>query len=275
MFGLTYPIAYPAPSDMLFGYHPAYAPSYTSTLHAHHVGGVHLRTHTVLASRTRTRTTPYEGCHAQSHNGNVRIIHNTWCAYCTPQVAHCGSCTAHSRQPTHIPHTTHHMQHTLHLAHMAPSGTHPHDHTARTRHRCSAVAVFRGQVASLANSVPPSLRVTMSSDLGPFEVGQIWALHREGYSHREIAKRVTRGRDKPGPSLCAIGDAARRLGSDPTWTGCRACGSGHRKPWLFRVMRTEWISWIVCLFHRSSAPVCPNPNFPQSKRSTGSLGSLS
>ena len=45
---------------------------------------------------------------------------------------------------------------------------------------------------------------TMAVDLGPFEVGQILALHHEGYSHRQIAERVTRGRDQPGPSLTAV-----------------------------------------------------------------------
>ena len=31
----------------------------------------------------------------------------------------------------------------------------------------------------------------MTSKLGPFEVGQVLALHREGFSHRDIAERVT------------------------------------------------------------------------------------
>ena len=30
----------------------------------------------------------------------------------------------------------------------------------------------------------------MLSRLGPFEVGQVFALHHEGYSHREIAAKV-------------------------------------------------------------------------------------
>ena len=70
---------------------------------------------------------------------------------------------------------------------------------------------------------------TMAVDLGPFEVGQILALHREGYSHRQIAERVTRGRDQPGPSLTAVGDAVRRLDADPTWLGGRAEGSGRKR----------------------------------------------
>ena len=51
----------------------------------------------------------------------------------------------------------------------------------------------------------------MAADLGPFEVGQILALHREGYSHRQIAERVTRGRDHAGPSPSAVGETVCRL----------------------------------------------------------------
>ena len=69
----------------------------------------------------------------------------------------------------------------------------------------------------------------MASDLGPFEVGQIIALHREGYSHRQIADRVTRGRDQPGPKLSAVGEAVRRLDADPSWTGSRTPGSGRKR----------------------------------------------
>ena len=69
----------------------------------------------------------------------------------------------------------------------------------------------------------------MGTDLGPFEVGQILALHREGFSHRQIADRVTRGRDQPGPKLTAVGEAVRRLDADPTWTGSRALGSGRKR----------------------------------------------
>ena len=39
----------------------------------------------------------------------------------------------------------------------------------------------------------------MAVHLGPFEVGQIWALHREGFSHRQIADKVTRGRGQAVP----------------------------------------------------------------------------
>ena len=69
----------------------------------------------------------------------------------------------------------------------------------------------------------------MATDLGPFEVGQIWALHKEGYSHRQITDRVTRGRAGPGPSLTAVADTVRRLLADPTWTGGRASGSGRKR----------------------------------------------
>ena len=44
----------------------------------------------------------------------------------------------------------------------------------------------------------------MATRLGPFEVGQILALRREGYSHWQIAEKVTRG-----PSLAAVSIAVR------------------------------------------------------------------
>ena len=69
----------------------------------------------------------------------------------------------------------------------------------------------------------------MATDLGPFEVGQIWALHKEGLSHRQIKDRVTRGRDGPRPSLTAVADTVRRLLADPMWTGGRAAGSGRKR----------------------------------------------
>ena len=69
----------------------------------------------------------------------------------------------------------------------------------------------------------------MATDLGPFEVGQIWALHKDGYSHRQITDRVTRGRNGPGPSLTTVADTVRRLLADPTWTGGRAQGSGRKR----------------------------------------------
>ena len=62
---------------------------------------------------------------------------------------------------------------------------------------------------------------TVAVDLGVFEVGQILALHREGYSHRQIAERVTRGRDQAGPSLTAVGDVAcanLRVGNDDLYS---------------------------------------------------------
>ena len=65
--------------------------------------------------------------------------------------------------------------------------------------------------------------------MGPFEVGQILALRREGNSHRQIAERVTRGRDLAGPSLTAVGDAVCRLDADPTWLAGRAEGCGRKR----------------------------------------------
>ena len=59
----------------------------------------------------------------------------------------------------------------------------------------------------------------MATDLGPFEVGQIWVLHKEGYSHRQIRDRVTRGRDGSGLSLSAVADTVRRLLAEPSWAG--------------------------------------------------------
>ena len=69
----------------------------------------------------------------------------------------------------------------------------------------------------------------MASKLGPFEVGQVWALHREGFSHRDIAERVTRGRDGEGPTVGAICQVVQRLDAEPTWTGDRASGSGRKR----------------------------------------------
>ena len=43
-------------------------------------------------------------------------------------------------------------------------------------------------------SVP--LAAMSPMDLGRFEVGQIWALHKEGFSHRQIAERATHGRTR-------------------------------------------------------------------------------
>ena len=105
--------------------------------------------------------------------------------------------------------------------------------TGSVRGRCStslcvcssSARVLSSQFSQLAAATTPS----MASDLGPFEVGQILALHREGYSHRQIADRVTRGRDQPGPKLFAVGEAVRRLGADPTWTGSQKEAGDHRK----------------------------------------------
>ena len=111
-----------------------------------------------------------------------------------------------------------------------PTHTHTHTHTQCRAHAHFIQRCSFSDIKLLASPLTRRLRCfAMSSDLGPFEVGQIWALHREGFSHREIAERVTRGRDSPGPSLCTIGDAVRRLDSDPTWTGGRECGSGRKR----------------------------------------------
>ena len=69
----------------------------------------------------------------------------------------------------------------------------------------------------------------MATDLGLFEVGQIWALHKDGYSHRQITDRVTRGRNGPGPSLTTVADTVCRLLADPIWTDGRAQGSGRKR----------------------------------------------
>ena len=69
----------------------------------------------------------------------------------------------------------------------------------------------------------------MATDLGPCEVGQLWALHKERYSHRQITDRVTRGRDGPGPSLTAVADTVRHLLADPSSIGGRASGSGRKR----------------------------------------------
>ena len=106
------------------------------------------------------------------------------------------------------------------------SSSQPHTGLSRmqkTRSRHATDAAILLHIAQLC------LCYKMASDLGPFEVGQILALHREGYSHRQIAERVTRGRTKPGPSLCAIGATVRHLDADPSWTGQRKCGSGSKR----------------------------------------------
>ena len=48
------------------------------------------------------------------------------------------------------------------------------------------------------------LDVAMAVDLVPFEVGQIWTLHREGYSYRQIADKVTCGCDQLGPDVVEV-----------------------------------------------------------------------
>ena len=45
----------------------------------------------------------------------------------------------------------------------------------------------------------------MTSQLSPFEVGQILALHNEEYSHRQIAERVCHGRGDRAVSLASVG----------------------------------------------------------------------
>ena len=76
---------------------------------------------------------------------------------------------------------------------------------------------------------PTRLSDAMPAKLGPFEAGQILALPREGYSHRQMAERVTHGRGGVTVSLASIGEAVRRLLSDPGWAGDRAFGSGRKR----------------------------------------------
>ena len=59
----------------------------------------------------------------------------------------------------------------------------------------------------------------MPSRLGPFEVDQFFALHREGYSDKEIAARVMHGRGCEAVSLASVGAAVRRLKADACWVG--------------------------------------------------------
>ena len=70
-------------------------------------------------------------------------------------------------------------------------------------------------ISSRARSVLPFFclagsRVLLSAmppvDLGRFEIGQIWALHKEGSSHRQIAERATQAHD-----LCASFSRKRRM----------------------------------------------------------------
>ena len=67
-------------------------------------------------------------------------------------------------------------------------------------------------------------RWSQMSDLSPFEVGQITALHSEGYSLREIAERI---RAPDGIAFSAVARCIKRRQKDPTWTGGRRAGSGR------------------------------------------------
>ena len=57
--------------------------------------------------------------------------------------------------------------------------------------------------------------------LGPFEVGQIVALLREGYTSHRVIRGKVRKADGDMPSLGCVGDAIRRLGKEKSWTGER------------------------------------------------------
>ena len=86
---------------------------------------------------------------------------------------------------------------------------------------------FAAQVCASIRSA--RLHWIMAPRLTPFEVGQIFALCREGFSHRDIAARVTRGRGPDTVSFGSVGEAVRRLESDPSWMGDRAPGSGRKR----------------------------------------------
>ena len=80
---------------------------------------------------------------------------------------------------------------------------------------CSVLCLHPHELPFAASSAAfARLDVAMAVDLGPFEVGQIWALHREGYSHRQIADKVTRGRDQLGPSPSTVGEVVRHSAND-------------------------------------------------------------
>lgn len=68
------------------------------------------------------------------------------------------------------------------------------------------------------------------AQLGPWEVGQILALKKEGFSQRQIAERVTKATEgKENPSFGSVGAAMRRLDAEPDWTGERHEGSGRKR----------------------------------------------
>ena len=67
-----------------------------------------------------------------------------------------------------------------------------------------------------------------TAKLGPWEAGQIFALMREGFSHREIKDRVVKEDGSP-VSLASVGDTVRKLKKNKTWTGQRKEGSGKKR----------------------------------------------
>ena len=66
-----------------------------------------------------------------------------------------------------------------------------------------------------------SLRLKMSCPkLTQFEVGQIIALHRQGYAQRDIASEVVRSSSGASAvTFGAVGQTIRHWNKDPSWTG--------------------------------------------------------
>ena len=63
--------------------------------------------------------------------------------------------------------------------------------------------------------------------LGPFEVGQILTLSREGLSQRKIADKVEKADGSFGIGFGTVCRVLQKRKRKPSWTGERAQGSGR------------------------------------------------
>ena len=72
----------------------------------------------------------------------------------------------------------------------------------------------------------------MLSRLGPFEVGQVFALHHEGYSHREVAAKVMHEDQPELKESCSNHSMLWR----------------PRQSWIEVPMEEQqfWVVWMVC-----------------------------
>ena len=68
---------------------------------------------------------------------------------------------------------------------------------------------------------------TPNKRLGPFEVGQILTLSREGLSQRKIADKVEKADGSFGIGFGTVCRVLQKRKRKPSWTGERAQGSGR------------------------------------------------